>query len=366
MAVPPTLEIIAHFQQQGEFLEAAAYGTGHINDTFASSFRTDGRVVRYIHQRINRHVFRQPVQVMENIVRVTRYAAERIRAAGGDPARETLTVIPALDGRPYYCTADGDYWRTYVFIEGARTYDQVEDVRHVYTAANAFGKFQRLLAGLPGERLHETIPGFHDTAKRFDAFVLALERDAHNRAATARAEIDFILARAADARVVVDLLAEGRMPERVTHNDTKLNNVMIDERTGEGICVIDLDTIMPGSALYDFGDLVRTGAVTGAEDERDLARVRLDLEMFDYVAHGFLDATCDVLTPIEIDHLVFGARLITYEQAIRFLGDYLNGDTYYKTHRPGHNLDRTRTQIKLLAEIEQHADTLDAIVTRYR
>ena len=271
MAVPPTLEIIAHFQQQGEFLEAAAYGTGHINDTFASSFRTDSGVVRYIHQRINHHIFREPEQVMENIVRVTRYAAERVRAAGGDPARETLTVIPALDGRPYYCTADGDYWRTYVFIEGARTYDQVEDVRHVYTAANAFGKFQRLLAGLPGERLHETIPGFHDTAKRFDAFVQALERDAHNRAATARAEIDFILARAADARVVVDLLAGGRMPERVTHNDTKLNNVMIDERTGDGICVIDLDTIMPGSALYDFGDLVRTGAVSGAEDERDLS-----------------------------------------------------------------------------------------------
>ena len=215
MAAPPTLEIISHFQQQGEFLEAMPYGTGHINDTFASKFRTDRGVVRYIHQRINHHVFREPEQVMENIVRVTRYAAERIRAAGGDPARETLTVIPALDGRPYYRTADGDYWRTYIFIEGARTYDQVEDVRHVYTAANAFGKFQRLLAGLPGERLHETIPGFHHTAKRFDAFVLALERDAHNRAATARAEIDFILARAADARVVVDLLAEGRMPERV-------------------------------------------------------------------------------------------------------------------------------------------------------
>jgi hypothetical protein len=366
MAAPPTLDIISHFRQQGEFLEATSYGTGHINDTFASRFRTDRGVVRYIHQRINQHVFREPEQVMANIVRVTRHAAERVRAAGGDPARETLTVIPALDGQPYFRTAEGDTWRTYVFIEGARTYDQVEDVRHVYTAANAFGKFQRLLAGLPGERLHETIPDFHHTAKRFDAFVLALERDAHNRAIEARAEIEFILARAADARVVVDMLAEGSIPERVTHNDTKLNNVMIDERTGEGICVIDLDTVMPGSALYDFGDLVRTGAVTGAEDEQDLSRVRLDLEMFDYVAHGFLDATCDILTPTELDYLVFGARLITYEQAIRFLGDYLNGDTYYKTHRPGQNLDRTRTQIKLLTEIEQHSDTLDAIVARYR
>ncbi len=366
MTVPPTLEIISHFQQPGDFLGAMTYGTGHINDTFTSSFRTGRGVVRYIHQRINQHVFRQPEKVMENIVRVTRYAAERISAAGGDPARETLTVIPALDGRPYYRTEADDYWRTYVFIEGARTYDQVEDVRHVYAAANAFGNFQRLLTGLPGERLHETIPDFHHTAKRFTAFAQALERDAHNRAVMAKAEIDFILARADDARVVVDLLAAGRIPERVTHNDTKLNNVMIDERTGEGICVIDLDTVMPGSALYDFGDLVRTGAVTGAEDEPDLSRVRLDLAMFDYVAHGFLDATCDVLTPIEIDHLVFGARLITYEQAIRFLGDYLNGDTYYKTHRPGQNLDRCRTQIKLLTEIEQQADTLNGIVARYR
>ena len=366
MTAPPTLEIISHFRQQGEFLGATTYGTGHINDTFASSFRTDRGVVRYIHQRINHHIFREPEKVMENIVRVTRYAADRISAAGGDPARETLTVIPALDGLPYYRTPAGDYWRTYVFIEGACTYDQVEDVRYVYAAANAFGNFQRLLAGLPGERLHETIPGFHHTANRFAAFNLALDRDAHNRAVTAQAEIEFILARADDARVVVDLLAEGRLPERVTHNDTKLNNVMIDERTGGGLCVIDLDTVMPGSALYDFGDLVRTGAVTGAEDEPDLSRVRLDLAMFEYVAHGFLDATCDVLTPIEIDNLVFGARLITYEQAIRFLGDYLNGDTYYKTHRPGHNLDRTRTQVKLLTEIEQQSDTLNAIVEKYR
>jgi hypothetical protein len=366
MIAPPTLDIIAHFQQPGEFLGATSYGTGHINDTFASSFRTDRGVERRIHQRINHQVFRQPEQVMANIVRVTRYAAERILAAGGDPARETLTVIPAIDGLPYYRTPDGEYWRTYVFIEDARTYDEVVDLRHVYAAANAFGNFQRLLAGLPGERLHETIPDFHHTGKRFDAFILALERDAHNRAAAARAEVNFVLARADDARVVVDLLAQGRIPERVTHNDTKLNNVMIDARTGAGICVIDLDTVMPGSALYDFGDLVRSGAVTGAEDEQDLSRVNLDLTMFDYVAHGFLDATCGILTPVELDHLVFGARLITYEQTIRFLGDYLNGDTYYKIHRPGHNLDRTRTQIKLLAEIERNLDALDAIVTRYR
>jgi len=362
MAVLPTLEIIAHFQQQGEFLEAAAYGTGHINDTFASSFLTDGRVVRYIHQRINRHVFRQPVQVMENIVRVTRYAAERIRAAGGDPARETVTVIPALDGQSYYRTEAGDYWRTYVFIEGARTYDQVEEVRHVYTAANAFGKFQRLLAGLPGERLHETIPGFHDTPKRFDAFVLALERDAHNRVATARAEIDFILARAADARVVVDLLAEGRMPERVTHNDTKINNVMIDERTGEGICVIDLDTVMPGYVHYDFGDAIRTATNRAEEDSPDLSAVSMNIEIYRGYAEGFISETRETLNDTEIEYLPFAPKLLTYIMATRFLTDYIDGDNYYKIKYPLHNLQRTRVQLTLLQDMEAQYDNMVQII----
>jgi hypothetical protein len=342
------------------------YGTGHINDTFASRFQTGRGIARYVHQRINHNVFHEPDKVMENIERVTRYARERIIASGGDPQRETLNLVMAKDGKSFYRTAEGDTWRTYLFIDGVRTYDKVEDVRHVYTAANAFGKFQRLLSGLPGERLHETIPNFHHTRQRFDAFVKALERDAANRAASVRAEIDFILAREADASVVVDMLARGQLPERVTHNDTKLNNVLIDERTGEGICVIDLDTVMPGSALYDFGDLVRTGAITALEDAPDLAQVQLDLNMFERLAHGFLDATRDTLTPTEIDYMPFGAKLITLEQAIRFLGDHLNGDVYYKIHRPNHNLDRARTQIKLVAEIERNLDRMKAVVDKYR
>ena len=358
-------DIVSHFQLEGQLLDAKPYGTGHINDTYASRFQTDQGVARYIHQRLNPNVFREPEKVMENIERVTRHARERVIASGGDPQRETLNLVSTVDGQSFYRSPEGDIWRTYLFIDGCRTYDQVEDVRHVYSAANAFGNFQRLLSGLPGKRLYETIPNFHHTRKRFDAFVQALENDVKNRAASVKAEIDFILKREADVSVVVDMLAQGRLPERVTHNDTKLNNVLIDERTGQGVCVIDLDTVMPGSALYDFGDLARTGASAALEDEPDLSKVRLDLDMFERLAHGYLDATRDILTPTEIGYLPFAAKLITLEQAIRFLGDHLNGDVYYKVHRQNHNLDRARTQIKLVAEIERYMDQMRIVVDQY-
>jgi hypothetical protein len=347
-------------------LDAAPYGTGHINDTYASLFQTGAGVVRYIHQRINHNVFKQPDQVMDNIARVTRYARECIEAAGGDPQRETLNLIPAADGGIFYRSPEGDHWRTYIFIEGARTYDQVEDFSHVYSAAKAFGSFQKLLGRLPGGRLHETIPNFHHTRKRFEALVQAVERDVKNRAHSVKTEIDFALAREADTSVVVDLLAQGGIPERVTHNDTKLNNVMIDDRTGEGVCVIDLDTVMPGSALYDFGDSVRIGASTAAEDDPDLSQVGIDLGMFDRLAHGYLDAARDFLTPTEMDYLAFSAKLLTFECGLRFLTDYVSGDVYYKIRRESHNLDRCRTQFKLVAEMERKLDQMNAIVRRYR
>jgi aminoglycoside phosphotransferase (APT) family kinase protein len=303
---------------------------------------------------------------MENILRVTRHAREQIAAAGGDPQRETLTVIPARDGRPYYQTGDGETWRTYTFIEGVHTVELAQDLRQVYHAARAFGRFQRLLNSLPGPRLYETIPNFHNTPWRFTTFARALETDPLNRAGQVRTEIDFILRREADAAVLVDLLVQDRLPERVTHNDTKLNNVLMDDISGEGICVIDLDTTMPGSALYDFGDLIRMGTATAAEDEPDLAKVGIDLRLFEQLARGYLDAARDFLTPTEWDLLVFGGRLITYEQAIRFLGDYLNGDTYYKIQREGQNLDRARTQIKMLAEMERLQDKMEALVQQCR
>jgi len=359
-------EIIRFFQLEGKFLEVAPFGSGHINDTYASSFRVDGKIVRYVHQWINHHVFKDPVRVMENIERVTGYIRQRVISNGGDPAREALTLVAALDGRSFYPTPQGDFWRTYTFIDGARTYDTAENIRYVYSASKAFGNFQKLLGDLPGGRLHETIPYFHHTRQRFDTFIRILESDPACRARLVKPEIDFILQREGETSVVVDLLASGQIPERVTHNDTKLNNVMIDDRTGDGICVIDLDTVMPGSVLYDFGDSVRIGASTAAEDEPDVSQVSFDLTRFEWLTQGYLDAARDFLSATEVEHLAFSARLITLEQGIRFLGDYLNGDTYYKIHHPNHNLDRARTQLKMVAEMERQEEAMNTIVNRYR
>lgn len=354
--------IAARFRIEGEFLDAVPYGSGHINDTYASRFRQGDKVVRYIHQRINHFVFKEPEKLMENVERVTGYSRERIIEGGGDPMRETLTLIPVTDGKNWYRTDEGDYWRTYVFIEAARTYDQVEDPRHVYNASRAFGNFQKMLSSLPGERLHETIPNFHHTRKRFETFADALCRDCMNRAAQVKDEIDFVLEREADTSVIVDMLAGGEIPERVTHNDTKLNNVMIDDVTGEGICVIDLDTVMPGSALYDFGDSVRIGASTAVEDETDLGKVTIDMRMFECLAGGYLDAAGAFLTPTEIQYLPFAAKLMTFECGVRFLTDYLVGDTYFRIHRPEHNVDRCRTQFKMVSDIESLMDRMHSIV----
>jgi hypothetical protein len=327
---------------------------------------TSAGKVRYIHQRINHDVFKDPEKLMENIERVTRHAREQITASGGDARRETLTLLPAADGRSYYKSPEGQYWRSYVFIEGARTYDKVENLDHVYNAAKAFGKFQKMLSVLPGRRLHETIPYFHHTRKRLEAFIQALEADPKNRADSVGTEIDFVLKRKSDASIIVDLLEQKKIPERVIHNDTKLNNVMIDDKTGEGICVIDLDTVMPGSALYDFGDSVRIGASTAAEDEQNLSKVGMDLVPFERLAHGYLDAARDFLTPLEMDTLAFSAKLMTFECGVRFLTDHLNGDIYFRIHREGHNLDRCRTQFKMVTDMERMMDRMTAIVNKYR
>ena len=355
-------QVASHFQLEGCFLDAVPYGSGHINDTYASRFQQGDKVVRYIHQRINNSVFKEPEKLMENVERVTSFARERIITAGGDYLRETLNLIPTLDGKNHYRSSEGDYWRTYVFIEGARTYDQVEDLRHVYSASKSFGSFQLLLSTLPGERLNETIPCFHHTRKRFEAFNEVLAIDRLNRASEVKDEIAFVLAREAETSVIVDLLARGEIPERVTHNDTKLNNVMIDDLTGEGVCVIDLDTLMPGSALYDFGDSVRLGASTAPEDEQDLSKVTIDLDMFERLARGYLDSAKSFLTSTEIDYMPFASKLMTFECGMRFLSDYLSGDVYFKIHRPEHNVDRCRTQLKLVADMDRLVDRMTSIV----
>ncbi len=367
MTTPPTpdlAEIGRRFAIEGRFVEARPYGNGHINDTYLSTYRTPAGEAHYVHQRINHHVFKQPERVMENILRVTAHIREQVRASHGDPTRETLTLIPTAAGAYAYRDAEGYTWRTYHNIEGARTYDTAPNLRTVYEAAYAFGNFQKQLASLPGERLHETIPNFHHTRLRFEAFVRAVEADPANRAAGVKRDIEFLLKREADASVVVDLLAQGRLPERVTHNDTKINNVLIDDLTGRGLCVIDLDTVMPGSTLYDFGDMVRAGAARGAEDEPDPAKSGFDLSLFTQLARGYVHAARDFLTPAEFELLAFGGKLITYEQALRFLGDYVNGDVYYKIHRPNHNLDRARTQIKMIAEMEEQMGLMEAIIDR--
>ena len=363
--LPELDRICAAFDCPGDWVSSCPIPSGHINDTYCSEFDDSGRRVKYVNQRINHLVFREPERLMENIERVTRFARAQITDAGGDPDRESLTIVPTHDGKSFHRTPEGTYWRMFRYIDGARTYDRVEDLRHVYSASKAFGNFQKMLARLPGERLHETIPDFHHTRKRYDAFLASVEFDPAQRAAAVRPEIDFILAREKDTAIVVEGLDSGRIPERVTHNDTKLNNVMIDNRTGEGICVIDLDTVMPGSVLYDFGDSVRLGAATAAEDERDLAKVGFDIGMFDRLADGYLDAARDFLVPAETDLLAFSAKLLTLECGIRFLTDHLKGDVYFKIHRPGHNLDRARTQFKMVAEMERQMGAMDAVIGKY-
>ena len=359
-------ELGARFQVEGVFAEARPYGNGHINDTYLALYRSSTGTRRYVHQRINTHVFREPEKVMENIQRVTEHIRNLVATEGGDPAREVLTLIPARDGSFICRDALGHVWRTYAYIDRTQTFDVPPDLHTVYQTAYAFGRFQRQLASLPGPPLHETIPGFHHTPSRFDAFVRAVEADPLNRAARVKGEIAFLLRREADAPVLVDLLEQGRLPVRATHNDTKINNILFDELTGEGICVIDLDTVMPGSALYDFGDMVRAAAARSAEDDPDPSRAGFDLALFTQLARGYVHATRDFLTFTEFELLAFSARLITYEQALRFLTDYLNGDVYYKVAHPAQNLDRARTQIALLAEMEDQAGLMEAIVDRCR
>ena len=361
----PLRAIGAAFALPGQFREAAPYGNGHINDTYAAVYEQNGRRVRYIHQRINDRVFKQPAVIMDTIARVTDHLRRKLAERGmPDAERRTLTLVPAADGRPCHVDADGKTWRTYRFIEGATTYDVITDARQARQAAAAFGAFQEMLRDLPGPRLAETIPFFHHTPARFEALEQAIAADARNRAASCREEIAFCLARKAMTDRLIRLQAEGRIPERITHNDTKINNVMLDDRTGEGLCVIDLDTVMPGSSLYDFGDAIRYGATTAAEDEIDASKMGLSMELFSRFAAGFVPEADGFLTRREMELLPLGAKVITFENGMRFLMDYLEGDTYYKTAYPEHNLARARTQIALLRDIELRFGEMTEVVRR--
>lgn len=358
--------IISNFQFEGELVNISSHGNGHINDTFLLEFAMeDGKVEKKILQRINKNVFPKPDEVMENIMNVTSYLNKIICANGGDPLRETLNVVPAIDGKPYYQENEDDYWRVYIFITDAVSYDMVEKPEDFYESAVSFGNFQRLLADYPAETLHETIVKFHDTRARFATFKKAVEEDVMGRAAEVAEEIKFVLDREDVANCFSEMLDKGELPLRVTHNDTKLNNIMMDKETRKGICVVDLDTVMPGLAMNDFGDSIRFGASTAAEDEKDLSKVSCDMGLFEIYTKGFLEGCGGKLTQKEVELLPMGAKVMTYECGMRFLTDYLQGDTYFKIHRPEHNLDRCRTQFKLVTDMEEKWETMKEIVEKY-
>ncbi|NQU44134.1 aminoglycoside phosphotransferase family protein [bacterium] len=359
-------EISRLFRVEGEFIQAEPYGSGHINDTFAALYNDHGRRYRCLHQRINHNIFKSPRALMENIQRVTEHIDARLLGEGDtDQQRHVLTLIPTQEGDVLLEHETG-CWRTYVFIEGAHTYDRVQVPTQAFEAARAFGKFQRAVADLSDPRLHETIPDFHNGPKRFQTFLEVLEKDSCNRAKDAKPEIGFLLENREMFSVLPDLLKAGSIPERITHNDCKFNNVMLDDATSEGACVIDLDTVMPGLIHFDFGDMVRTTTSPTEEDERDLSKVRMEMPMFKALLGGYLSAAGDFLTDTEIDYLPFSGKLITLIIGTRFLTDFLQGDTYFKIHREGHNLDRCRTQFHLVRSMDDQEDEMGRALAKAR
>ena len=341
------------------------FGSGHINDTYAVYLGDGAGTLSYVIQRINTEVFKKPQEVMENIFGVTEYLRARILARGGDADRETLNYIKTKTGAPYFEDADGGPWRCYNYIPDSVCIESVRTPKDFYNSGKSFGAFLRELENYPAETLHETIEKFHDTRKRLRDFETALERDVWDRARTCKPETAFVQAHARDCAVLMDLLEQGRLPLRVTHNDTKLNNILFDKDTGEGLCVIDLDTIMPGLALNDYGDSIRFGASTAREDEPDLEKVHFDLELFEAYTKGYLETAGSALTDMEKEYLPWGAKMMTLECGIRFLTDYLQGDTYFKVTHSTHNLERARTQFKLVSEMEAHWEEMGAIVKKY-
>lgn len=342
------------------------FGAGHINETYAVYMPGEGGdELAYVLQRVNSNVFKDPAGVMDNIFGVTEYLRNVIRREGGDPDRETLSYIKTKSGCNYFEDSEGEPWRCYNFIPDSVCYQLVEEPEQFYQSGSSFGHFLKQLSDYPASKLNETIPDFHNTIRRFEAFQVALKRDLKNRADSCRPEIDFVLAREKDCGVLVHQQDEGILSLRVTHNDTKLNNILFDEKTGKGLCIIDLDTIMPGLAANDFGDSIRFGAATAEEDEPNLDLMHFDISLYELYVKGYLEETKDVLTEAEIGSLPWGARLMTLECGIRFLTDYLQGDTYFKTDYPEHNLIRARTQFRLVDEMEQQFERMQEIVQKY-
>lgn len=359
-------EVLDAFDFGNPVVGAKRFGCGHINDTFCVHTQPEDVSCKcFILQRMSSAAFKRPDQLMENIVGVTEYLGKKIVAAGGDRSREAMQVLRPKNGENYYTDSQGGAWRVYPFVEGIYCYQSAETPELFEASAHAFGKFQKMLDGYPADTLYETIPHFHDTEDRLAKLKDAIAADVKGRVADVADEIAFVMAREADCSVALQAQRDGILPLRVTHNDTKLNNVLIDVKTGEGMCVIDLDTTMPGLAINDFGDSIRFGANHSAEDEKDLSKVNFDIDLFEAYTRGFLAGADGTLTEAELDYLPWGAKLMTLECGIRFLTDYLVGDTYFRIHYPEQNLDRCRTQFKLVRDMEEQFDDMKAVIAKY-
>ena len=359
-------KIISHFDLEGKLISCERYGEGHINETYLAVVEKDGVKTNYILQKINSKLFTNVEGLMNNIKLVTEFNREKIIKAGGNPDRESLSLVYTHDGKAYHhCKCCDGYFRVYKFITDAIAYQVVEKPEHFYQSAVAFGNFANLLAEFDATQLYEVLPNFHNTVNRFANFKKSLDADKCDRAKDVQKEIKFVLDREEYCSRIVSLLNSGEMPTKVTHNDTKLNNVMLDNKTGTPVAVIDLDTIMPGSICYDFGDSIRFGCNPAAEDEKDLSKVNFDINLFEQYVKGYCTALGDSITKIEKDNLAFGAILMTYECGMRFLTDHLDGDVYFHTKRENHNLDRARTQFKLIEDMEKCYDEMLAIVNKY-
>lgn len=359
-------EIVSKFCFDGKFIGIEPYGMGLINNTYAVSVaKENGEIKRYILQKINKNTFKEVDKLMRNIRLVTEYLNNIVVNSGGNIERDVLTLVNTDNGESYYMDKDGEYWRAYVLIENTIGYAIAESRDMFEDAGRAFGTFIRNLSGFPAEELYEVIANFHNTESRFNDFKKALATNYDNRKDNAKDEIEFVLSREGYTSKVVSKLRNGKLPLRVTHNDTKLNNVLMDVNTNKAVCVIDLDTIMPGSLLYDFGDAIRSGCNTGLEDEKDLSKVSFDINLFESFAKGFLEGIGDNITKEEQELLPFAGILMTYECGMRFLGDYLNGDVYFKTQYAEHNLVRCRTQFKLVRDMEEKLGEMNEIIKRY-
>ena len=367
MSNPFNLEAVCRiFSLNGEFVEYEQNTNGHINSTFILTFNEDGVKKKYILQKISTEIFKNPEGLMNNIVGVTKHIRQKSEALNIPWSdRCTLTFLPAIDGKYFYLDEENNCWRVYEFIDNVYTCNTIENLDDFYNAGVAFGEFQNLLSDYDSSTLVETIPNFHNTVSRFADFKKAIDENLSGRLANVTDEVEFAIAREKDAHVLVDLIADGKLPIRVTHNDTKLNNILFDNTNNKGICIIDLDTVMPGLSLYDFGDSIRFGANTAAEDEKDLSKVSLSLPLYEAYVKGYLSSAKDALTDLEKELLPFGAKLMTYECGIRFLMDYLNGDKYFHTDYDEHNLVRARTQFALVADIEKKMDEMLEITKKY-